>query len=63
MLLGDVTIEGKTVNVLRNRHNYNFCSDIGRNTPVHCYGAVIARNGLLVNKSDYVAFSDEEGKV
>lgn len=63
MQLSDVcAVDDRSISVLRNT-NYNFCSNLQLTTPVRCYGAVMSKNGLLVNRNDYVAFTDEEGQV
>jgi len=46
----------RSINDLRNRNGYNWCSELPLSTPVHCYSAVVSRNELLVNVNDYIAF-------
>lgn len=45
---------------LRMQEGFSWCSELPLSTTVQVYGAVMARNEILVNVGDYVAFKSED---
>lgn len=53
-----ITHNGTTITIrgIRSSDGFSWCSDHSLEMKVKIYGAVMARNGILTNVEDYVAF-------
>ena len=47
----------------RFQHGYQFISNVGYSQKVDVYGAVVGRNGTLINSTDYVSYEGDDQEV